>query len=102
MSRRMKDPDAEAGNVEGLPIYQRLIAPDLPRRISRVHVHGCSRLPTNELEGVHVVGVSVRHEDSRDRGTGRGQDLLWFGPRVDDDVAIGRVNDEGVNVEAVH
>jgi hypothetical protein len=102
MPGRMKDPDAEACNVEGLPIFERLIIPDFPFCISRVHVYGCSRLGANELEGVDVVGVPVRHEDGHNWSAGCVQYLFWFGPCVDDDVAIGGVDDVGVDLEAVH
>src|ERR671921_1380704 len=102
MSGRMEYPGAEAGNVEGLPVFERLVVPDLPFCISRVHVYGCSGLTANKLEGVDVVGVPVRHEDGRNGSADRAQYLLRLCPGVDDDIAPGGMDDVGVDLEAVH
>ena len=49
-----------------------------------------------------MVSVAVRHQDRRHGSPRRAEYLLGLGPRVDDDVGFGGVDDVGVDLEAVH
>jgi hypothetical protein len=98
----VKHPDAEPGNIERLPVFERLVATDLPFGVRGMHVDGHPRLATHELQGIHVVCVAVRHQDRRNGGAGGAEDLLRFRTGVDHDVALGSVDDVGVDLEAVH
>src|SRR5215203_333261 len=102
MPRRVKHPDAEARDIERLAVFEGLVVSDVPFGICAVHVDRGACLSAHRLQGIHVVGVTVRYQDRRHRGPGSAEDFLRLGAGVDNDVALRSVDHIGVDLEAVH